>query len=80
MAWEAKCPVCGGKNLGRQGSESDEWMGPSEKPNTIRCCNDCRFQWSTELTPELLGKMAMTHNNQRHANTRPNRHTEEGGY
>ena len=65
MAWENKCPVCGGENLARQGSESDEWMGPSEKPNTIRCCNDCRFQWSTEITEQVIAQMAITHAKQR---------------
>ena len=63
--WENRCPVCGGEHVGRQGSESGEWMGPSEKPNTIRYCNDCRFQWSTEQTLELLEQAAESYDKQR---------------
>lgn len=56
---QENCPSCGEKDrIDRLPSEND----------TIRYCNACKFQWSTELGTALLIALASEHERTRRAN------------
>ncbi len=52
------CPCCG---------EKDRIDKLLSKDDTIRYCNACKFQWSTELEVEMLIALAIDHNRERRA-------------
>ncbi len=53
--WTKQCPACTEQNRIQHQEE------------TIRYCDECKFQWSTELNYALLLVMAVDHNRARMA-------------
>lgn len=50
--WHTHCPICG-----------DE-LHVEHQNETLRYCGFCKFQWSTELTEEMLLKLSVAHQQQ----------------
>ena len=56
---QESCPCCGEKDRIDKLPSADD---------SIRYCNACKFQWSTELGTAMLIALASDHNKERRAN------------